>query len=394
MACTPPATAGTSIQLPDLDCDERYFSHVTCAGRHFLFSRREFSCCDMWDTVVRVAPYGTSDFGPSEVTLGHKLNMSHNAAFLCIANRTIVAIGGQLPDGVFSPQRLGWHPGIIRRHADATILPLAWSGPSIVASPIKARSRCVDARFRTGCDFDGKVSAIEFDGRLLIFTRANMLPPPSHKSERRAAAAVETAAGGMHDAGARHVQVAEARPLGARFGWWEARRFRPIRLEGVEAPARANNIYFWTVQRVGRRALLALFPAVLRGEGGVWCSTSVDGVRWARPLRVRSAAVVHGVRTAVHPVEHVGDGLHAGGRQPWPWGTAARNGSDADGRSRRGAVLLQHDVYFHLAAKEPGCKGIRQPHLCAYPYARTGRAATRCAAIRHAFQQRAVLGND
>ena len=35
------------IDLPDLDCDERYFSHVTCAGSRFLFSRREFSCCDM-----------------------------------------------------------------------------------------------------------------------------------------------------------------------------------------------------------------------------------------------------------------------------------------------------------------------------------------------------------
>lgn len=386
------------FMLPDLDCDERYFSHVTCAGRHFLFSRREFSCCDMWDTIVRVAPFGTSAFGPGDVTLSHSLNMSHNAAFLCVANRTIVAFGGQLPDGIFTQERLRWHPGIIRRHADAAVLPLQWSLPSLVASPIKARSKCVDARFRVGCDFDGKISAIEFKGRLLIFTRANRLRLPRRQTESELqVAADEEAADGMqaNDAGGRHVQVALAEPLGSRFGWWQARRFRPIRLTGFDAPLRTNNIYFWTVQRVSPRALLALFPAVLRGEGGVWCSTSTDGVQWARPLRVMGTSVVHGVRTAVHPIELVGDGLDARSRWPWPEPEAAINDSDDASRvasgSRRGAVLLQHNVYLHLAAKEPGCKNVLQPHLFAYPYLRAG-AATRCAAIRDALQRHAAAG--
>lgn len=383
--------APQAIQLPDLDCDERYFSLVRCAGHQFLFSRREFSCCDMWDTVLRIAPNGTFMFGPSEVTLDHGLNMSHNTAFLCVANRTIVAIGGQLPDGIFTPDRLRWHPGILRRHADATVLPLAWSQPSLVASAMKTKSHCVDARFREGCDFDGKIAAIMFKGRLLIFSRANMLRPTSHNTSHTAAE-IE-AAGGMQptDAGGRYVQVAEADPLFSRFGWAEARRFRPIRLEGFDRPMRTNNIYFWTVQRIGRHALVALFPAVLHGKGGVWCSTSTDGVRWARPLRVMRTSVVHGVRTSVHPVEHVGDSLDAWSWwQPRPRLVAAQNGSYPDEASqpwsKYDAVLLHHDVYFHLAAREPGCKNIPQPHLCAYAYRRKG-VATRCAAIRHAFQR-------
>ena len=381
-----------AIQLPDLDCDERYFSLVTCAGRRFLFSRREFSCCDKWDTMLRTAPYGTSAFGPSEVTLSHALNMSHNTAFLCVANRTIVALGGQLPDGVFTMDHLRWHPGILRRHADATVLPLAWSDPSLVASGMKTKSHCVDARFREGCDFDGKIAAIEFKGRLLIFSRANTLRPPSHNTSH--AAAELEAAGGMQptDAGGRYVQVAEADPLLSRFGWAEARRFRPIRLEGFDRPMRTTNIYFWTVQRISHRALVALFLAVLHGKGGVWCSTSTDGVRWVRPLRVMRTSVVHGVRTPVQPVEIVGDGLDVRPwRQPGPRLAAAQNGSDAEealrlgsSGSHFGAVLLHHDVYFHLAGRELSCKNVPQPHLCAYPYRRTG-AATRCAAIRHAL---------
>ena len=69
---------------------------------------------------------------------------------------------------------------------------------------------------------------------------------------------------------------------------------------------------------------------------------------------------------------------------------AAQNGSYPDEASqpwsKYDAVLLHHDVYFHLAAREPGCKNIPQPHLCAYAYRRKG-VATRCAAIRHAFQR-------
>lgn len=144
-----------------MDCDERYFAHVECAGTRFLFSRREFSCCDMWDTMVRISRAG-HPFGVSEGTLNHTLNMSHNTAFLCLRNRTLLAIGGQLPDG--APEQSRWQPGILRRHADARTLPLVWSRPRLVASGIKTRSHCRDERFETGCDFDGKISAVFFRG--------------------------------------------------------------------------------------------------------------------------------------------------------------------------------------------------------------------------------------
>jgi len=377
-----------------MDCDERYFSLVTCARTYFLFSRREFSCCDMWDTMVRVAPPGQT-FGPSEVTLSHTLNMSHNTAFVCVNDRTLVAIGGQLPDGVPSQQQIRWNPGIMRRQADPTALPLKWSFPSIVASGIKAKSRCIDARFRSGCDFDGKISATQFRGKLLVFTRANLLAAPREPHDLLAAAGVEKSTGmPQTDAGARHVQVAEASPLPARVGWYEARPFQRIRIDGYQHE-RTSNIYLWTVQQIGRHGLLALFPAVIRGQGGVWCSTSSDAVRWARPLLVMPADVVHGVRTRVHPVEVVNDGLHSGRRQPWPWleHDAARNGSSTQPaiQGKHGAVLLQHGVYLHLAGKTPGCKGVERPRLFVYPYVQTGGGmASRCAAIRDALQRSSI----
>ena len=62
----------------------------------------------------------------------------HNAAFVCVANRTIIAIGGQLPDGHAHLSR--WQPGVLRREADASALPLRWSAPTLVASGLKHRS--------------------------------------------------------------------------------------------------------------------------------------------------------------------------------------------------------------------------------------------------------------
>ena len=94
----------------------------TYDGRRYLFSRREFPGGDLWDSIVRVAIDGS--FGPASVTLDHSVNMSHNTAFLCVRNSTLLAIGGQLPDG--EPSVARWQPGIVRRSAPASALPLRW----------------------------------------------------------------------------------------------------------------------------------------------------------------------------------------------------------------------------------------------------------------------------
>ena len=165
--------------------------------------------------MVRVAAYGRP-FGAATLALNHTLTMSHNTAFLCVANRTLVAIGGQLPDG--AEELHSEQPGIMRREADARRLPLVWSRAVLVASGLKRRSRCIDARWNAGCDFDGKISAVRFRGRVLLYTRANLLTPPwfANESAREAASLRDTPDTIPHnDAGGRHVQVAEVWPLSA-----------------------------------------------------------------------------------------------------------------------------------------------------------------------------------
>ena len=79
------------IAVPDMDCDERYFSYVVCGGVHFLFSRREFSCCDMWDTVVRTAQPG-QPFGPSAITLHHSLTLATHLSVWFLVRRGTEAL--------------------------------------------------------------------------------------------------------------------------------------------------------------------------------------------------------------------------------------------------------------------------------------------------------------
>lgn len=98
-----------------LRVDERYVAVVECAGRSYLFSRREVADVDdAWETVVRVG----SDLQPrrragselqsrrhaitfrgaaSHSTLARHLNMSHNAAFECVDDDSTLVVYG-LPE--------------------------------------------------------------------------------------------------------------------------------------------------------------------------------------------------------------------------------------------------------------------------------------------------------
>ena len=349
----------------ELDCDERYMSIVRCGGRRYLFSRREFPGGDLWDSIVRVA---VSDrFGPASVTLDHSANMSHNTAFLCVRNSTLLAIGGQLPDG--EPSAARWQPGIVRRAAPASALPLRWGPPSLVASGLKARSRCVDARWADGCDFDGKVSAALLNGKLVIFTRSNPFPKPvwANASEEERAYEIEKAGGQMaSDGGGRHVQVGRLAPT-ADGDWSEVvGGFHQLIIPGLRR-RRETNIYFFSVVPVGRHALLSLFPAVIGGRGGVWCSTSTDALHWAKPLLLMPSETVTGVRSRDHPLEVRDAGASA--------------------------ISMLHNVYFHLAEQRSnGCADIERPHICTYRFKPTAAVGGRCEAIRAALKDYGARG--
>ena len=200
MACvgTHVAVDAARLWLPHVHCDERYAASVTCAGRQFFFTRREVGN-DLWETLARIGTPGaitavrSPDFSPPLVTLPHTAKVSHNAAFLCIANRTLVAYGGQ------AFRNSSHERGVMRLAAKATQWPLSWGRPRLVLSGEPEHSSCVEerpiepwlpwsARPAAGftCEFDGKLGAVQHGGKVFVFSRANR----------------------YRDLGGRHVQVA------------------------------------------------------------------------------------------------------------------------------------------------------------------------------------------
>lgn len=230
--------------------------------------------------------------------------LAHNIGCACLHdNRTLLAFGGR-----HKPNSRFGDDGV--RRSVARLMPLPawgpqdWSAPQLVTTG-DAGTGCLEMRKRfkrTGCEFDGRLSVAWHDGALLLFARANM--------------------GDRH--GARHVQVARSLDAGVTWG-----TFQLCELDGYEQKG-ANNIYFFDVRSVseppplllaterrertsgpqGRHGpaassaatLLAMYPAVIDGEGGVYLSVGRDGsgVRWSRPQRLLPSLSFHS-RTFDHP---------------------------------------------------------------------------------------------
>ena len=329
-----------------LRVDERYIAVIECAGNRYLFARRErLDVDDAWETSLRIestpAKGGrTHAFSAPHITLAAELNMSHNAAFECVDDAILVAYGGQGYLGS-AAQR-----GVFVREAPAGGAQLRWSPPRLVASGDPRISGCIEERTlwpQEGCspevcprpalgffcEFDGKLSLARFRGQRLLFARAN---PWRNWPEPNAA-------------GGRHVEVA-MQPRGAGpaapFG-----RFVPLQFANFSL-SRGNNIYFFVVRPL-RRVLIALYPAVLGAlGGGLFCSTSTDGVQWTRPLRLVDSPVSNGVRVSDWPV----DMQH----------------------SARGSgllsIVLHHRVYLHTGGLSAACsrayERLGRPTLCEY----------------------------
>jgi hypothetical protein len=350
------AVRATAIDARGMRCDERYMQIVHCGGKQFLFSRRDYQVknaqpdepSNAWQTMVH--PGLTADtFGQPYIALRMRLKMSHNAVFLC-ARGTLVALGGQSYKVVGRPLGSRDELGIMRSEANATHEPLRWSTPRLVISGDPHRSGCVEARCldemrevlsdrecaqlkatragasrRLHCEYDGKLSVATLRGRLLLFSRSN-----------------------LYAQGGRHVQVA----LGtAADGSGPFAPFEQIVIEGYKTSP-ANNLYFASVRRVGTQ-LLGLFPGVVNSSGGIWCSTSTDGVHWRAPLRVWRSAVWERTRTRDWPVEGGLDvGTHRGSHGTRPL-----------------SIVIEHNVYLSLGGFdyfETLCKEATLPWLREY----------------------------
>ena len=100
------------------DNDPTLFCAAFKRSRFYLFSRREFPGGDLWDSMVRVAATD-GPFGPASVTLDHSVNMSHNTAFLCVRNSTLLAPlltkHAGLPGRFCRKLSGGWFPEWIER---------------------------------------------------------------------------------------------------------------------------------------------------------------------------------------------------------------------------------------------------------------------------------------
>ena len=208
---------------------------------------------------------------------------------MCV-DHTLVAIGNGEGGLVLRTLRLASHDF----HQKET--PPPWSPPSLVLSSLPSRSGCVDERdVKAPCPFDGKPWAVRWRGRLMLYVRANA----------------------ARNGGARHVhvsfldeqQLSRSANDGVATAW---SRLQLLNISGVSV-CPSNNIYFFAVfADAASSSLLALFPAVLGNDavGGIYASTSSDGIDWARP-RLILPSKVWGQRTTDYPVAVLWDGADA-----------------------------------------------------------------------------------
>ena len=138
--------------------------------------------------------------------------------------------------------------------------------------------------------FDGKISAVQWHGRFLVYARAN-----------------------MKERGGRYVVVAKSRSESA-WGIDAYEDFKLIEIDGYDARSNANggNLYFAAVDLhpIEQDMLMALFPVNrgVPGEGNgdgesfIALSLSCDGIHWSR-LTPLVWSVGREGRTYDHPVD-------------------------------------------------------------------------------------------
>ena len=417
-----PKDRSASASHSGLSVSERYFDLVECSKTpheldgelnhgSFLVSRLQPDLHRFdWLTLARSWAWSGGNGTATEarapvLLLPYEWHLSHNVAMLCV-NGTLHVFGGQYRNytsgrgtharGVYhasapvaalsSPPPAGEDGGSSSRpratHSRSAVQNLSsiWGPRRLQLEGFAAG--CIERRtkFAPYCEFDGKLSAVHFRGRFLLFARANL----------------------GAQGGARHVQMASIdAPL---LGSWST--FRLVQLPGVHAGRPDANIYFFTVQTIrlssGEEVLLALFPAVLpvssmasspvvpaasapltgkderslkaaererthekeklRLEAGIYASTSTDGVHWSRPQRLLKTA--HScARTRVHPVKLVVvQQPQSHDRGSNTTGSSTTSSTTSEG-GRSGALHARLLLLYNVDISEPGDVPTGLPHI-------------------------------
>ncbi len=218
---------------------------------------------------------------PTIAILGRKMDqISHNTDYLCSSEGKLVAYGGRLRYAEWTlAYGEGRFPGLIRR--EGTILPdnagVEWSEPMVLLDEARARLlNCIDGRKRKTrglCEFDGKLSVVEFGGSVYIFARYNPMA-----------------------SGARHVQVTKS-PLDKPY---QLEPFIPLQFDDYQV-TQHNNIYFMAVE-ARNDVLVSLFPGVINGVAGIFYSESTNGLHWRKPLMIMDSTRF-GQRSNDYPVD-------------------------------------------------------------------------------------------
>ena len=303
---------------PRMYCSERYSEDLECQGRTFDFARLERGR-DTWDIIERDGssrldgsttrfnqrahpwesnpvdrPWSFGEKEPKVVLKGPLTSQAtHNLAFLCNDDGSVSYYGGRVKAAsryptIGSQEFYQNHfPGLERVvgriEKDGSI---TWTEPTQILDEKKGRDlQCVDLRKGVDvCELDGKLSATNFKGYTYIFGRANL-------GEDRDSTVARA------DTGGRHVQMTRH-----KIGDHESLEpFKTLEFEGYEVGTE-NNIYFMAVKALRNEMLVGLFPAIIEGKGGIYLSSSKNGVQWTQPQLLMESEH-EGPRTRDFPVD-------------------------------------------------------------------------------------------
>ena len=267
------ATVATWPDKSSLGAQAKYFNLVERArdGALLLFARFDLKpLLDRFETLVWPATANESTWSAATpaILFGRAADVpqgwsfSHNLGLLADGD-TVDAFGGQ-----YRARRWPEAPGILHATLDADdpasldLKALRVSPPAVVPEPSTCYElRGDESRPRSqGCEFDGKLSAVRFRGKVLLYGRANI----------------------NARSGARHVQVAAALASGAPFGPFDLVSFvhYPVGPGAPVASVASWNIYFATVHQNpidNGASLVGMFPVLTPRDSCVALAVSVDG---------------------------------------------------------------------------------------------------------------------
>lgn len=273
------------------ECSERYSVDIECNGYQVRLARVERSLHD-WDTLAYIRKSASTDAmevpyteqpeetrKPVESLLGKDTSQAtHNAGVMCEHGK-LVLYGGRFHWGY----SFGSYAGLLKFEGSIDDNGITWSKRQILLDGTtmegfnKTRDlNCQEGRTRFSgvCTLDGKLSLVGFQNRTCMYARLN-----------------------VHNNGYRHVQMSCA-PSDDPTAF---EQFQPLEFDGYEI-AQDNNIYYTDVQNLYDVALLAIFPAVMGKEAGIFAAFSTDGVHFGKPTMLLSSTA-HDDRSEDHPVD-------------------------------------------------------------------------------------------